>query len=322
MTTATTSMLSARAGLNRFGRNSQDRSEEYERIKAAVNDEAKENWNNETWHREQAAILAQTLDYQVQFQSPFNTYLDVRNVGEFEKVYVRERRGLKVFYTHRGGYIEESQLSSEQWELPRDTIGFHVSEFEDKLRANFAETMEAMAAQGAERLDAEVNRRHFTLLQEAIPATSPYFVNAAGTGLTPAVLNAALRQVRDAVKPNGTGPVPVTIIGRAAAVDAISDFPGFGNETLEEIRTNGRLGNYRGANLVQLLNYVDEDGLPFVPENEVYVFGGTVGLFALYGGLLAKTWVENTVDYRHYRARRDFGGLVHHPEQARRIRIA
>ncbi len=25
------------------------------------------------------------------------------------------------------------------------------------------------------------------------------------------------------------------------------------------------------------------------------------------------------MDYRHYRARKDIGGLVHHPEQARRI---
>ena len=319
--TATTSMLKARAGVNRFGR-TPEKTEEYERIKAALNEEAKQNWDNETWHREQAAILAQTLDYQVAFQSPFNSYLDIRNVGEFEKVYVRERRGLKVFYTHRGGYIEESQLSSENWELPRDTIGFHVSEFEDKLRANFADTIESMAVLGTQRLDAEINRRHFTLLQEAIPPASPYYVNAAGTGLTPTVLNLALRQVKDAIKPTGMGPVPVTIIGRAAAVDQISDFPNFGNETLEEIRTTGRLGTYRGANITQLVNYTDEDGLSFVPENEIYIFGGTVGLFALYGGLQAKTWVENTVDYRHYRARRDFGGLVHHPEQARRIRLA
>jgi hypothetical protein len=32
-----------------------------------------------------------------------------------------------------------------------------------------------------------------------------------------------------------------------------------------------------------------------------------------------KSWVENTVDYRHYRGRKDIGGLIHHPEQARRI---
>jgi hypothetical protein len=54
----------------------------------------------------------------------------------------------------------------------------------------------------------------------------------------------------------------------------------------------------------------------------VWVFGGTVGTFVNYGGMKSKTWAENTVDYRHYRTRKDIGGLVHHPEQARRIKIA
>ena len=49
------------------------------------------------------------------------------------------------------------------------------------------------------------------------------------------------------------------------------------------------------------------------------VLGGTAGKFRLYGGTRAKTWDENTVDYRHYRARRDIGGLIHKPDQARRI---
>ena len=36
------------------------------------------------------------------------------------------------------------------------------------------------------------------------------------------------------------------------------------------------------------------------------------------GGALTDR-IENTVDYRHYRARKDVGGLIHHPEQVRRI---
>ena len=46
---------------------------------------------------------------------------------------------------------------------------------------------------------------------------------------------------------------------------------------------------------------------------------GTAGKFALYGGMQVKSWDENTVDYRHYRARKDVGGLIYHPEQVRRI---
>ena len=67
------------------------------------------------------------------------------------------------------------------------------------------------------------------------------------------------------------------------------------------------------------LEETDEDDESFLPANEVWVLGGTAGKFRLYGGTRAKTWDENTVDYRHYRARRDIGGLIHKPDQARRI---
>jgi hypothetical protein len=104
----------------------------------------------------------------------------VETVGEWDRIILRERRGLKVFYTSRGGYIEESQLREEIWQLPRDTMGFHVSEHTDKLRANFAETIENVVNLGQLRMEAEVNRRIFNLLQEAVPAGNARTTSTAG----------------------------------------------------------------------------------------------------------------------------------------------
>jgi hypothetical protein len=307
----------SRAAVDPFGKNP-EAAQEYERQKAALNERAKKEWDDPAFHRSIAADVASILDYQFTFENLFGSYFQVENVGQFDRVILRERRGLKVFYTSRGGYIEESQLKREDWELPRDTLGFHVSEHTDKLQANFAETIEDMVSLGSARMEAEINRRMFNLLQEAVPSSSPYYVAAAG--LTKTALDTAIREVKDAIKPNGVGPLPVTIIGRASMVDQISDFNlGFDPEATEEIRAKGRLGVYRAANIVQVINYTDENGLPYIPANELWVFGGTVGKFAMYGGTTAKSWEENTVDYRHYRTRRDIGGLVHHPEQARRI---
>lgn len=318
MSTTTASQLIAhRSSVDPWGRK-RDTVSQHAALADKLNIEARENWDNEAWHRQVAADLASTLDYQFTFENLFSTYFQVETVGEFDRVIVRERRGLKVFYTSRGGYIDESQLREEMWQLPRDTLGFHVSEHTDKLRANFATTMEDMASLGEQRLEAEVNRRIFTLLQEAVPSGSPFYIST--NGLTKVELDAAIREVRDAIKPNGIGAIPITVIGRASMVDQISDFNvGFDPEATAEIRSKGRLGVYRGANIVQVINYTDEDGMSFIPANELWVFGGTVGKFAMYGGLQVKSWEENTVDYRHWRARKDVGGLVHHPEQARRI---
>lgn len=323
MTTLIDELMRAKSAVDPFGRPRREELEAYERAKAALNQEAKDNWDNEVWHRQMAAVLAERLDYGFEFNNLFGTYFEVRNVGEFDTVTITERRGLQVFWTARGGYIDETQLKSERFDLPRDTVGFHVSEFADKLRANYAETIEELVNLAEQRLDAEVNRRMFNLLQAAIPNTSPYYVNAT-TGMTKVHLDTAIREVSDAIRPNNGSLPPVTILGRASMIDALSDVVTdaaalFDPEATSEIRRKGRLGVYRGANVVRINNYTDENDLSYIPANELWVFGGTVGVFAKYGGMQTKSWEENTVDYRHYRGRMDCGGLVYHPEQARRI---
>jgi len=299
---------------NAFGQ-----AESTEQIELAnkLNEEARKEWDNPAFHRQVAQDVSSFLDYGFTFGNSFSDWILTERVGEFDRVHLTERRGLKVYHTARGGYINESQLTTEKWEVPRDTLGFHVSEFEDKMRAGFATAISDIVSLGQARLEAEVNRRVFSMLQAAVPVGSPNHVGVAG--ITKTVVDAAIRDVKDAIRPDGVQNVPVTIIGRAAVVDQISDFPGFGWEALEEIRMKGRLGTYRGANIVSLQHYADEDGLSFLPANELWVFGGTVGKFVRFGGLLTKTWIEDTVDYYHSRTRCDVGGLINKPEQSRRI---
>lgn len=316
-TTTASQLMHVRGSVDPWGKN-QTQVAELASIREKLNQEARDNWDSDAWQRQVAADIANILDYQFTFENLFSTYFRVENVGEFDRFRLRERRGLKVFFTSRGGYIEESQIRTEDWTLPRDTMGFHVSEHIDKLRANFATSMEDIVSLGAQRMEAEVNRRIFNLLQQAVPNTSPNYVATAG--LTKIEVDTALRQVRDAIKPNGSAPVPVTIIGRASMVDKITDFNlGFDPEATSEIRARGRLGTYRGANVVQLLNYIDDDGASYIPANELWIFGGDVGRFAMYGNLQVRQWQGNELDYAHYRARKDVGGLVHHADQARRL---
>lgn len=288
--------------------------EEYAALIKEVNDEAAANWNDMTWRREVAADIATSIQDNFESDSYFRSYITYRSLGFGDRRIIKNTRGLKAFWLARGGNIEESQLRYTTFELPRDMVGFHVSENEDKLRENFAETSAELVRLGTLRLEAELNRRLIQLAQAAVPSGSPFY--SSGAGLSQAALNAALHAVHDA---GGGQTGPVTLLGRETMTGQITDFTGYSNETLEEIRQRGRLGIYRGANVQTVTNYLDDDNVSYLPANELWVIAGNAGEFATYGDVLFKEGSEQFNWYWHYLARRDVGGMIYAPWRIRRI---
>lgn len=302
-----------------YGRSSEERAALRAKIDK-VNKAAAENWDNPAWRREMAQEMTETIYEGFQHENLLSLMAEVENAPFDGRVFVKEVRGLRAFWVARGGYIEASTIRSDVMELPRDTIGFHVWEFEDKLRTNFAETQSTLIDLGIQRMDAQVNSRVLSIFQAAIPVSSPYYESGSGVDLT--VVNTALREVRDESKS-----FEVAIIGRSTMIDQIQDEllgnnangSGFLPETNEQLIQRGVLGRYRGATLITLKNYKDDEDNAFFPANEMFIVSRDASKFAFWGGLLSKEWVENDNWYWHFIARRDFGGVVHHPERLRRI---
>lgn len=301
-----------------FGRTDDQRKELRDKLDA-VNREAAANWDNPTWRKEMAQELTETIYWGFEHESLLSQFAQVENAPFDGRVFVKETRGLRAFWVARGGYIESSTIHSEVVEIPRDTIGFHVYEMEDKLRTNFGETQATLVDLGAQRMDAEVNLRALRLFQAAVPTSSPYYIS--GAGLSLGALTTGMREVRDTTLGGD-----VTIIGRATMTDQIVDAivganngTGYLPETNEQLLRQGVLGRYRGANIVTLKNYLDDVNTAFFPANELYIIGKDASKFAFWGGLLSKEYTEEDNWYWHYLARRDFGGVVHRPDRIRRI---
>lgn len=303
--------MSMKSLLDNKGRTSEER-EAAKKAREEINQIAKDNWHDPEWRREMAAILTESILEGFDLQSFFDQIVDVERVGFDDRVFLEEMTGLKVFFIAKGGNIEASSIVSETITLPRDTLGFHVYEFEDKLMSGFGETMSRLRNLAIRRLDWGTTNAIKNLAQAAIPSASPFFIT--GAGISQAALNQAIREVAD--ESDGA---TVTIYGRSTMVDQIADFPGFADEALEEIRARGRLGRYRGASVIQARNYKDEEGASHIPANEMWVMSADFGKFAFYGGLLSKDYVELDNWYWHYLGRQDFGGVVHRPERARRV---
>lgn len=302
--------MSLKQLLDNKGRTPEERAA-VQTLRREIDEMARDNWGDPNWRREMAAILTESILEGFELQTFFDEIVDVERVGFDDRVELREMTGLKVFYIAKGGHIEASSIVSERIELPRDTLGFHVYEFEDKLRSGFAETVSKLRNLAIRRLDWGTTNAIKGLAQAAIPS-GPYYIS--GVGVSQAALNQAIREVADE---SDSG--MVTIYGRSTMVDQIADFPGFSDEALEEIRRRGRLGTYRGASVVQVKNWKDEDGGSHIPANEMWVMSDDFGKFAFYGGLLSKEYVELDNWYWHYLGRQDFGGIVHRPERARRV---
>lgn len=285
-----------------------------------LNADAQANWDNPVWRREMAQYITETILMGFDHENLLQSLTTVENAPFDGRVLVKETRGLRAYWTARGGYIEASTIRSDIMEIPRDMIGFHVYEFEDKLRTNFAESQATLIELGTQRLDAEVNLRVLRLFQAAIPSSSPYYITGASVSL--AALNTALREVADATLDAGS----VTIVGRRTMIDQIVDeltvnnnYSSFLPQTNEDLLKRGMLGSYRGANIVALTNFRDDENVPFFPGNEMFIVAQDASKFAFWGGLLSKEWTEQDNWYWHYMARRDFGGLVHRPDRIRRV---
>lgn len=285
-----------------------------------LNAEAAANWDDPTWRREMAQEMTETIYEGFQHENLLSLMAEVENAPFDGRVFVKEVKGLRAFWVARGGHIEASTMRAQVMELPRDTIGFHVYEFEDKMRTNFAETNTNLVDLGIQRMDAEINKRVLALFQSAIPSSSSYYLS--GSGVSLATVNTALRDVREESKS-----FDVSIVGRSSMTEQLMDEllgnsyngSGFLPESNEEMVRRGVLGTYRGARIITLRNYQDDEDVSFFPANEMYVVARDASKFAFWGGLMSKEYVENDNWYWHYLARRDFGGVVHRPERARRI---
>lgn len=304
-----------------FGRSEDERKALRAKIDE-VNKTASERWDDPAWRREMAQQVTETIYEGFEHENLLSLMAEVENAPFDGRVFVKEVRGLRAFWIARGGYIEASTLRADVMEIPRDTIGFHVTEFEDKIRTNFAETQATLVDLGIQRLDAEVNLRVLRTFQAALANPGPYTISGSGLSLTS--LNTAIREVRDQTR--GADPSGITIIGRSTMTEQIVDellqsntYAGFLPETNEELLRRGVLGTYRGCRIVTLQNFLDDEDTSFFPANEMYVIARDASKFAFWGGLLSKEFVEQDNWYWHYLARRDFGGVVHRPERARRI---
>lgn len=284
---------------------------------AAADAEAAENWHDDGWRKEMAAELTTTIFEGFAHENLLSRMAEVETAEKGDRIFVEEVKGLEVFWVAVGGAIDQSRITERVWELPRDRVGFHVEELEEKMESGFSRASAQLVSLAVQQMDAAFNARLLSLYQAAIPDnTSPYYIEGAGLSLS--ALNTALTEVQDTSNSD-----QISIIGRATMVnqiaDEIQDSGWFVPETNETIRRTGVVGQYRGANVLMLRNYKDPNDVPRIPANNLWVVGADAAKVGIWGGMRAQEWTPQGGFYWNYQGWRDAGFALRKPEHVRRI---
>jgi len=293
--------------------------EELAGIKARINAEAADNYQNKEWRMEVAQEITEGIYQGYNTNNFIDLMTETLQLPLDGRFVIEEVRGLEAFWHGRGGYIEESDLWKDSFEIGADTIGFHLVQSEDRLRTGFAETAETLVRLGRQRLTAELNKRVLSTYQAAVQSGDDSFVGVSGLSL--ANLNSALSGVRDASESD-----EVVIVGRHTMTDKIVDaltgnntYALFTPETNEQLLRTGVQGSYRRARIITLPNVVDAYSTSQFPANELWIIGRDAGKAAYFGESQFKEFIEDDNWNWHYIYRQDFASTLIYKNRVRRI---
>lgn len=282
---------------------------------ARLNAKAAENIYDSSWRTPAIQAALDTVWEGFEHENLIPFLAEVYNVSKGERLIFEEIKGLEVFFVSIGGQIDQSEITSEKWEVPRERVGFQIQELVEKLQANFSRVTGNLTERAQQQLAATLNTRLLGLYQAATPSGSPYYGDGSGLSLT--WLNQAITEVKDSTQGG-----PISIVGRATMTDQLQDllldWNGFVPETNESMLRRGVLGTYRGANVVELTNYKDAQGVSRVPANELFVVGRDAAKVGFFGPPEGDEWIADGDWYWQARGYRDVGMLVHKPENIRR----
>lgn len=210
-----------------------------------------------------------------------------------------KKKGVKAYWIAPNSYTPKSRNYQETLGMEFDTISARPECFIDEIKAGRIQGFVELIRDTREAVQNGIAGKVFTLLGQFYNAISNSdMFQQDTTSLSQSSINSAIDEVVYRTGANAT------VIGDLKLVNQIRDFEGYDAETNLEIRKSGKLGIYRGANLIGLSEVKDEaTGKVLVPKNRLYVVSQKIGFAGTYGD--TKSGQENSIDDWSWNARFD-----------------
>lgn len=192
------------------------------------------------------------------------------------------KKGITAYWTAPNAYVPKSQNYETEIFMQFESLGVRPECLLSDLKTGRVDSFAALISDGREAIEIAIYKKIYELLAQVYNATGSGkdYQSSVATKLTKDVLDKAINTVRKKV-----GGAP-TIIADYDLATQIEAFDGFTDIALEEIRTHGLLGKYRGCNIVylpEILDPVTQESI--VPTDKLFVVGQKIGVYGDYNDM-------------------------------------
>ncbi len=174
-------------------------------------------------------------------------------------VEAHEISGGKVYNRSYGGFMRVSRLKHETYTVETRPNAVHIQLTVESLKTGRYSVADVVFAATQAILMYKTRLAFDTFVAAYTTGSTGFVTNASSTAITSTVLNGAIDSLAD------YDVEAITVLGRYSSLTSINDFSGYSDIALEEVRKQGVLGRYRGADVLRLKYIVDEtyDTAPF-----------------------------------------------------------
>jgi len=215
-----------------------------------------------------AETIFDKVNRTVNIYDPTKMMFDVKKGKLGTTLEAHEIIGGKVYNHSYGGLKKISALVHKTYTISSKPSSVHFKLALEELQTG-RYTIPDLVFAASQAILAHKTRLGFDTYVTAYPTSATgYVTNANNADITTTVLNGAIDAIAD--RDIDT----ITVIGRFSKLTPITDFTGYSDKTLDEIRMKGGIGTYRGANIVKIKFYQNErytDVVPFLTTSVLAV---------------------------------------------------
>jgi len=204
--------------------------------------------------------------------NPVPLMYDVRRGQLGKTLEAHEIQGGRVYNRTYGGFMNISQLKHVTYTITSRPAAVHFQLPIEQLKTGRYSVSDLVFAASQAIIRYKTALAYDTYVSAYTTGSTGYVTNAGGVAISKTVIDNAIDSLADFDVSS------ITVFGRYSKLTPITDFTGYADVALEEMRKSGVIGKYRGASVLRVKYDVDEvygteafqDTSLFLLSNEKY----------------------------------------------------